>query len=166
MAARINPGAILSTFGPDKAEELLELFQKRMRLQDWSIFVYIKRRWADERSHQPAADVTFTECRRQAIIRLLDPTDYPTLCRTFPQDMLQSLIHELIHLTQRFDTKHDDDSTFEFVLAEQQANQLAEALAESYRQELEAQGRIEELEEQLETKEELVKVLREKANSK
>ena len=80
----------------DELQQLCAEYQKVLRLQDWTIVVRVLR----------ARDFELKDCvgecrwvlpRKEAIIHILDPVDYPPGDK-FPQDMERSLVHELLHL--------------------------------------------------------------------
>ncbi|MBO0962008.1 hypothetical protein J1P26_20080 [Neobacillus sp. MM2021_6] len=75
-------------------EKLIE-WQKRLRLQDWIIKARICR--IHNIPNEAMACVIPTLSKKMALIKILDPNDYdPDL--VFPQDMENSLVHELLHL--------------------------------------------------------------------
>ncbi len=105
-------------------QALCSLWQKRLRLQDWTVVVRVVRR------HEMALKDVQGECewvlpRKQAVIRLLDPVDYVPE-RIVPQDMETDLVHELLHLY--FAPFDADDGTLEEMHQEQAINAIGQAL--------------------------------------
>ncbi len=106
---------------PEELNALCREWQALLGLADWKVVVRIRRAWEMK---YPNADgeVGWTDDRRQAIIRILDPVDYePT--RIFPQDMEEALVHELLHL--HFALISFEDHTKEDTLQEQALHALA-----------------------------------------
>lgn len=112
-------------FSEDQLKQKCAEWQKILRLQDWDVHVSIVRD-----SNMKLKDVN-GECEwvlqtKQAHIRILDPIDYPEDTR-WPQDMEQTLVHELLHLHfAPFDT-HADGS-LEHTSMEQAIDMIAGAL--------------------------------------
>lgn len=77
-------------------EGMLRFWQERLRLQDW----YIKIRFArsSEFDHGSSSGEVIYELRsKQAMIKILDPIDYPRNT-SWEQDVEETVVHELLHL--------------------------------------------------------------------
>jgi hypothetical protein len=70
-------------------------WQKTLRLQDWKILVQIKRTHDMPEGLEGCIETTRT--KKDAVIRILDPADYPPKA-AWVQDMEATLVHELLHL--------------------------------------------------------------------
>jgi hypothetical protein len=81
-------------------------WQKILSLQDWRMVVRIKRMRDMPEGMQGSVNITWT--RKEAVISILDPIDYPLDC-TWEQDMEQVLVHELLHLHYAEDKDVDED---------------------------------------------------------
>ena len=104
-------------FSQEELQEKLKTWQKRLRLQDWIIKVHIVR-GRDMKLEECQAEVSWTIAKKTATVRIIDPLDYPSDV-TDPQDMENSLIHELLHLHLAPITGGDVDGVFH--IAEEQA---------------------------------------------
>ncbi len=99
---RIAPGNIieLPVSGPviyenqDELDRALAYWQKTMRLQDWEIKAKIARK-RDLPLDNAGATITRVECKKQALIQIMDPTDWDV--PDFEQDHEIDLVHELMH---------------------------------------------------------------------
>jgi hypothetical protein len=80
----------------DEATACMKEWQEILRLQDWDIILRIARR-DDMGLDEVNGTCTWTLPRNEAIIKILDPIDYPNDC-IFPQDQEVTLVHELLHL--------------------------------------------------------------------
>lgn len=80
-----------------------EHWQKVLRLQDWDVKCFIAR--ADDLDGDyTAGEVDWTYMNKQAVIRVVDPQDWPD-DTNWDQDMEETLVHELLHLhAATFDT--------------------------------------------------------------
>lgn len=103
----------------------LKFWQSLLKLDAWQIKAQICRQ-QDMPGDAAQGNSTYVFSKRQAIISLLDPLDFPrnTL---FGQDMEQTLVHELLHLSFAGFTPEDDDS-LEYALMEQTIDSLATLL--------------------------------------
>lgn len=108
----------------EEAQALMGYWQEVLRLQDWTVILEICRREDLYEGTQGQCEMTFR--RKEARIKILDPTDYPTK-DSIPQDMEATLVHELLHLhfvgfdLSKVDSREDD-------LLEQTINALSYAL--------------------------------------
>lgn len=80
----------------EQAQQACQEWQKILRLQDWDIVLRIARR-DDMGLDDVNGTCTWTLARNEAIIKILDPIDYPSDC-VFPQDQEVTTVHELLHL--------------------------------------------------------------------
>lgn len=107
-------------------EELVEKcaeWQGILKLQDWTIAVGIVR--DRQMKNKGQAEISYSLPKKMAIISLLDPIDYDN--DTFPQDMEQSLVHELVHLhIASFD--ETESGSLEEIMLEQATDTIAKAL--------------------------------------
>lgn len=81
----------------DELKELCARWQEILRLQDWNIEIRISRGRDFEGEGESCGQVRWQLSRKEALIRILDPSDYSPDC-IFPQDMERTLVHELLHL--------------------------------------------------------------------
>jgi len=93
----------------EELDRLLAEWQKRLRLQDWDVKAKIVRA-RDLDSFDRSAQVSWTFNSRTALIKIMDPIDYPHNCE-WPNDLEESLVHELLHLhfAGISDSLHDND---------------------------------------------------------
>jgi hypothetical protein len=80
----------------EQAQQACREWQKILRLQDWDIKVKIVRQDA-LRNLDDQANVNCCLANKQALIKLVDPIDYPRDTE-WEQDHERSLVHELLHL--------------------------------------------------------------------
>lgn len=109
-------------------EKLIE-WQKRLRLQDWVVKVKIAR-------NKDVAEKSQGHCnwviqKKMATIIILDPLDYPD-DTMHPQDMEQTLVHELLHL--HFAPFDDEVDTPKEIAIEQATDCIAYALVNIHRE--------------------------------
>lgn len=90
---RYQPKEVLLSL--DELTALCAQWQETLRLQDWMVSLSIAR--ARDMDGPKAAQVRYTIKTKTAAISILDPVDYPP-SESFPHDMEQALVHELLHL--------------------------------------------------------------------
>lgn len=78
-------------------QKACEKWQKIMRLQDWKVVATITRE-RHMNMQEVEAECLWTIQNRSAMIHILDPIDRPD-DSWFEQDMEESLVHELMHLS-------------------------------------------------------------------
>lgn len=83
----------------DQLQERCLYWQERLRLRDWDVVVEVVRA---ARLQAPGTGFLDGSCdwtlsNKTAYIRILDPVDYPEDAFE-PQDMEQTLVHELLHI--------------------------------------------------------------------
>lgn len=112
--------------GVEEAREAMTFWQQQLRLQDWEIDLQFRR--ADEMPTVGSQGACkWTLARRNAIIYLLDPVDYPrSIPARFAQDHEVTLVHELLHLHacpfDRFEEGSPDETALEqMIVATSQA---------------------------------------------
>lgn len=116
-------------------EELQALcadWQARLRLQDWDVFVVVKRE-RDMRSNCMGS-VNWVLPKRVAAIQILDPCDFPpdVVCE---QDQEKTLVHELLHLHfAPFAVAETEDGGPQDLAQEQAINAIASALVKLKRE--------------------------------
>jgi hypothetical protein len=114
-------------------EELLErlaYWQTHLGLTEWE-FVLKVGRFSGLRDCQ--ADVNWNLSKRQALIKILDAADYDANGFDWPQDMEESLLHELLHC--HLAVLHREDETDLAEIGHEWAvNSLARALVTLARQ--------------------------------
>lgn len=81
----------------DELESLLSEWQRRLRLQDWTVKIQLRRR------HDMSMDDSAGVCRWQlakklACVEIMDPHDYDPGSFGWAQDVERTLVHELLHL--------------------------------------------------------------------
>ncbi|MBD2771150.1 hypothetical protein [Iningainema tapete] len=98
-------------------------WQQRLKLQDWDVNVKIVS--LREMGESLSGSVTYNIGKKIADIKLIKPEDYP--CDSMrPQDMEETLVHELLHL--HFAPLGIENDTPEQLAEEQAINALAKAL--------------------------------------
>ncbi len=105
-------------------QALCTKWQKRLRLQDWTIAVRVVRK-RDLDLTDAEGQVQWVLSRREAFIKLMDPIDYSPTAMT-PQDLEVSLVHELLHLY--FAPFDAEKGTLEETCQEQAIDALSNAL--------------------------------------
>lgn len=103
-----NPKPVILT--QEQLEKLCEEWKKILSLQAWEIHVKIVR-VSEFANKNGVAHVHMEREHNEALIRILDPLDYPSNTPV-PQDMEHSLVHELIHILwdvtiDSFDPAHE-----------------------------------------------------------
>jgi hypothetical protein len=93
----------------EQLEQKLKEWQKRLRLQDWIIQVRIAR--ANELPENSMGCVHAVLPKKMASIKVLDPIDYDHSLMV-PQDMEDTLVHELLHLHLEPILQGIDDSKY------------------------------------------------------
>lgn len=111
------------------APQLLELWQRRLRLQDWFVDLRVSRNHEMPSGNQDGA-THFCLRTKEAVIHVLHPSDRDprSVCR---YDFEQVLVHELLHL--HFAGATPDNDTPEMVALEQAIDLTAWALVQAYR---------------------------------
>jgi hypothetical protein len=95
----------LATSTPDRLptptqaelESLLSEWQRRLRLQDWTVRIKCVR------VHEMSLAGTDGTCTwqletKRAIVEIIDPIDYPPSRFGYDQDIEKTIVHELLHL--------------------------------------------------------------------
>lgn len=82
-------------FTEDELKKLCAFWQNQLKLNNWRIAIGIERKTAFNNS-QSTGEIDYVLPLGQAIIKVLDPLDYPN--SPFKQDMEITLVHELLHL--------------------------------------------------------------------
>ena len=100
----------------EQLQEKLKEWQERLRLQDWIVRARICRRHELPSNSQGRVYVTLS--KKMANILILDPVDYEP-DNMLPQDMENSLVHELLHLHLWPITGDDEEGIYR--IAEEQA---------------------------------------------
>jgi hypothetical protein len=106
-----------------------EEWKKRLRLQDWIVKCKIARNKdvvANAQGH-----CSWVIQKKMATILILDPLDYPD-DTMHPQDMEQTLVHELLHL--HFAPFDDETDTPKEIAIEQAIDCIAFSLVNLYRE--------------------------------
>lgn len=96
----------------EELKALLFEWQDRLCLTEWDIVVKTVRR-SEFGEEDNQADIIYNKLSAQAIIRILDPTDWDNAL--FNQDMEKALVHELLHLMWH-DFEPDDEESREHTL--------------------------------------------------
>ena len=74
----------------------LQVWQKRLRLEDWKIEVKIVRVWELEQG--TLGHIDWSIPHKTATIKVLSPADYELPKDRIPADIELSVVHELVHL--------------------------------------------------------------------
>lgn len=82
-------------FNLEQLKEICAFWQNQLKLNNWRIAIGIERKTVFNNS-QSAGEIDYVLPLGQAIIKVLDPLDYPN--SPFKQDMEITLVHELLHL--------------------------------------------------------------------
>lgn len=118
---RYSPREVILT--EQELRNLCRWWQEVLGLSDWYIKVNIKRAYDMPRDFQGECSWTFA--RREAVIKILDSSDYdPDFA--FPQDMELTLVHELLHV--RYGPAAEPEDTATKWLYEQATEDIARAL--------------------------------------
>jgi hypothetical protein len=78
------------------AAQRLWVWQKRLKLQAWSISVMVTR--AGALKPKTVGNVHWDRDKKTAVIRVLDPADYDLPLAEMLRDIEFTVVHELIHL--------------------------------------------------------------------
>lgn len=75
----------------------LSMWQRILRLSDWNIDIKLARlpEFVTENSDGENA---YSYLRKESLIRVLHPEDYALQGNLFPQNMDETIVHELLHL--------------------------------------------------------------------
>jgi len=107
-----------------EAQVFCEAWQDILSLRDWHIKVTIKRE-RDMPLQNKSGSINWVLERKEALMTLVDPIDYPSDCMT-PYDMEETIVHELLHLhIAPFDNTKDD--SLEAIALEQCIHALEKA---------------------------------------
>lgn len=123
----------------EKVEDILdllqkecELWQKKLRLQDWNIEVKLCR--IHQMPQQALAHIEFFVERKDAFLTLLAPCDLPLIEDNFLGNEAAnydiSIVHELLHL--HFIGLGDPDNEVHTMLEEQAVNTLSRAFVTAH----------------------------------
>jgi hypothetical protein len=106
-------------------------WQKLLYLQDWNIDLRVSRQW-EMSDHTTVAQIEWFLHRKDAILRVVHPTDLPGLAHHFINDEEAdydiSIVHELLHL--HFAPLHTKDTE---IPEEQAINAISRAFVKLYR---------------------------------
>ena len=103
--------------------EKLSLWQKRLKLEDWTVTVITSQR--DGLRTATLGNIRWDPEKKTALIRVLDPSDYQAPSDAILRDMEFTVVHELIHLEFCASTRADQSSRAD---EETAVNHIAEAL--------------------------------------
>lgn len=103
--------------------EKLSLWQKRLKLEEWSVTVVAAQR--DGLRAGTLGDIRWDPDKKTAVIKVLDASNYQTPVDATRRDMEFTLVHELIHLEFCASTRPDQSSRAEEEIA---VNHIADAL--------------------------------------
>lgn len=109
----------------NELRKLCQEWQSRLRLNDWEIKLFISRE-RDMIRPGLQGENTWEIKNKSAIIKILDPIDYPPDV-LWEQDMEKTLVHELLHLHFAPFDKYEEDS-MEGIAIEQAIDAIAKAL--------------------------------------
>lgn len=110
-------------------EDMLRFWQERLRLQDWDIKICFAR-GSEFDDGSSSGEVLYRLRSKQAMIKILDPIDYPgdTL---WEQDVEETVVHELLHL--HFGSLQIEEE-FESIMLEQAICCIADGLIRTKRE--------------------------------
>ena len=108
----------------------LKKWKKILRLQEWDITAQISRAMHFNLEGVQGEN-RITLVSKQAMILLLDPIDYPDYS-SFPQDMEQTLVHELLHCTMA-ELEPSDEDSLEYTVWHSTIDTLAKAFVAANR---------------------------------
>jgi len=74
----------------------LNLWQQRLKLQDWKIFIIMAHR--GDLKPDTLGNIQWDASDKSAILHVLDASEYQLSCREMLNDMEFTVVHELIHL--------------------------------------------------------------------
>jgi hypothetical protein len=80
----------------EQLHDWLQLWQKRLHLEDWKVEVKIVRIWDLEQG--TLGHIDWSAAHKTAVIKVLNPTDYELPRDKVPADVEHSIVHELVHL--------------------------------------------------------------------
>jgi len=103
--------------------EKLSLWQKRLKLEDWSVTVIASQR--DGLRTGTLGNIRWDPEKKTAVIKVLDASAYQTSSDATLRDMEFTVVHELIHLEFCASTRADQSSRAD---EETAVNHIAEAL--------------------------------------
>jgi hypothetical protein len=114
-------------------QRLSQIWQRRLRLQDWNLRVRLVRSYHSAMPDDSCGTVNIEWRQKEATIYVLDPGDIdPEQLKSWPrQDAESILVHELVHL--HFAGLRIAPGTAEHDLEEQAILALEEALITAYR---------------------------------
>jgi hypothetical protein len=129
LAAHAEGGNEVLTFDGDHLNDLCREWQRVLRLQDWDVQVKIARGF---QLGKRQGECEYVQSLRQAVIRILDPNDWPD--QNWPQDIEATLVHELLHLHfAPFMSDAGEDDLIN-IAQEVAIDQIAKALVKQQRQ--------------------------------
>jgi hypothetical protein len=108
------------------AREKLSVWQKRLNLQDWDIALEVVR--SSELRPKTLGNIRWDTEKKTAVIRVLDPADYPLPFPEMLDDIEFTVVHELIHLEIAPVLSHFTRSEADRSQEEHAVNHMAEAL--------------------------------------
>lgn len=103
--------------------ERLSLWQKRLKLEDWTVTVIASQR--DGLRAGTLGNIRWDLEKKTAVIKVLDSSNYQTSLDATLRDMEFTVVHELIHLEFCASTRPDQSSRTD---EETAVNNIAEAL--------------------------------------
>lgn len=109
-----------------KPEELLTAWQKRLRMEDWTIKLETDCAPEDFRLDSVCGECEYQEVNKSAVVRILDPKFYGD--RILPFDYERILVHELLHA--KFALLENSENELQNRLVHQLIEELARAFTE------------------------------------
>ncbi|MEX2302408.1 MAG: hypothetical protein WD733_15810 [Bryobacterales bacterium] len=103
------------------AEERLAIWQQRLDLDDWQISLLLTRR--EDLKPKTLGGIRWDKRKKQAVIWVLDPLDYPLPHEQMLEDMERTIVHELLHLELASRRRSEASRSHE----EHAVNRIAEA---------------------------------------
>ena len=108
------------------AREKVSVWQKRLNLQDWNVALEVVR--STELRAKTLGNIRWDTEKKTAVIRVLDPADYPLPFPEMLDDIEFTVVHELIHLEIAPVLSHFTRSEADRSQEEHAVNHMADAL--------------------------------------
>jgi hypothetical protein len=104
-----------------QVDRWLQIWQKRLALDDWKIEAHIVRQ--DDLNHDTLGNLKWNAAGHTATIKVLNPLDYDMPEALIPSDIERTVLHELVHLELSVLPRNGSK-----LVEEQVVNRMTEAL--------------------------------------
>lgn len=91
-----SAGAGQTIVSQAQVDRWLQIWQKRLALDDWTIEAHIVRQ--DDLNHDTLGNLKWSASGHTATIKVLNPLDYDMPATQIPSDIERTVLHELVHL--------------------------------------------------------------------